>query len=151
MQKYGKAVWIGAAIIALYAWGLLTLDSPRNYIANETEDRCSYQTHIIEADNYFHSSLTANTTHLTFDDPACMKETDANKTQINNIVTKGYGRSDVIYATGAKDMFPKSDVQERGYCIKATNYPLPAVAVDYVIEAGNITGVKHAMSFGCKK
>ncbi|NKB45796.1 MAG: hypothetical protein GKS03_16145 [Alphaproteobacteria bacterium] len=137
--------------------GLLTLNTPasgselkRGHIVNEDGEKCWYRQKFAEADNYFHSSITANTGHLTFDDPTCMTETDINKKQINNIVTKGYGRADVIYATGAHQMFLKSDLQERGYCIKATNYPIPAVAVDYVIQAGGITGVKHAMSFGCK-
>ncbi len=126
------------------------LDLARGYIMNENGDKCWYRQNIVQADNYFHSKITANTRHLTFDHPACMEETDINKTQINNIVTRGYGRSDVIYAVHAEEMYPKSELQERGYCIKAKNYPIPAVAVDYVIETGNIIGVKHAMSFGCK-
>jgi hypothetical protein len=114
-----------------------------SFIFGEDGQRCEYTKLVVPADHYFSATLSANTEHIRFIGP-CMKDTALNRTMINSVITRSYGRPDARYATKAEELVPKAGPQERGLCIRSTNYPTLAMAVDYKVHEGSITTVTYA-------
>lgn len=127
----------------------------KGYIQNDNGEKCWYTQITTEADTYFHSDgITSNTSTLTFDDPTCMTDggtglgLDVNKMMINNIITRPYSHNDADFQTRVSEMFPTSVLQIRGQCIQSKKYPIIGVTVDYIINNGSITQVKHGTAGG---
>jgi hypothetical protein len=124
----------------------------RGYILNIDGDKCWYSQEM-KNERYFHT-LEANTRTLVFDDPTCMVaggiDGDINRMMIGNIITRPYAQSDARFMTRPGEFRSSSALQTRGYCIQSAQYPNIGVVVDFIVDAGHIVSVKHAIAVqGC--
>jgi hypothetical protein len=71
-----------------------------------------------------------------------------NKMMINNAITRwfrgAYFVRDMEFDT--QDILPPATLQARGNCLQSTNYPSKGIYVEYIKEAGNITGVAYMVA-----
>jgi len=124
---------------------------PRGYISNESGKNCAYIQITTQGVKYFHS-IPGNYSRLTFDDPACMKDTglglDINKMMINNILARWYSHPNAAFATLPSQLRRTSVLQVRGQCMQSATYPIIGVAIEYHIMGNSITSVSHAATAG---
>jgi hypothetical protein len=125
----------------------------KGFITNADGDKCWFKQNIRE-ETYLHS-IPADTRTLIFDDHKCMSaegiEYSVNIMMINNFIAYPYSHDDAAFESRVEDLKEGSLFQQRGKCIQSATYPIIGVAVEYIIEGGFITSVKHAMTAsGCK-
>ena len=113
---------------------------------------CAFKRVVKENSTYFYGDdLTCNHVVLTFRSPTCMKDTDANRKKINELVSKPYSHADANFQTIPRYTKKRAALQVEGYCIQSLKYSLIGVAIDYVVEGGYITSVIHCSAGTCEK
>lgn len=126
---------------------------PKGYIQNWEGKQCWYRQTALR-EKHFHEAA-ANTVTLVFDDRRCMQAGNLagqiNMGQINFIISRPYSHQDANFKTKVEELYETSALQVRGKCMQSATYEMIAVLVDYQVENGFITGLKHAASVaGCK-
>ena len=119
----------------------------KGFIQNDSGQKCWYKQTVDAGSKYFHGSLAATVATITFDDPACMKDSGLglgiNKMMINNVISRWYSRSDAAFQTRENELYPGSMMQKKGQCIQSKKYPAVGIVVDYVGTASSIKKVLH--------
>ena len=149
-----------ALLVALGATGQAQEPDPKGiqhggFIRNGVNEMCWYTQIYEETNPHFMPPALQNTTHhdlrtITFNDPNCMASAhdDLNKMMINNAITRwfrgAYFVRDIEFDT--QDILPPAALQARGNCLQSTNYPSKGIYVEYIMEAGNITGVAYMVA-----
>ena len=124
----------------------------RGHVRNSQGQQCTYTQRTDNNNTYFfgHPSRTGI---ITFDDPMCMSPSElglnANKSIMNNVISRWHSQPDAGFRTRAADLTPGLSVQRQGYCIQSARYPLQGIAIDYDIRNGSIARIKHTSSPGC--
>jgi hypothetical protein len=125
----------------------------KGFITNAAGERCSYQQKVVSGARHFHGDAIASTNgEIVFDDPQCMKDAgeglDANKTMINETISKWYSHADANFDT--KNLRRSSLAQEVGQCMQSKRFAAIGVVLDYEISDGSIVKVYHGPALeGC--
>lgn len=144
-----------ALLITIQSTGIAGQPQPKGFIATDSGKHCSYTQTTQNGVKYFHELPGTHST-LTFDDPACMKDTglglDINKMMVNNTLARWYSHQDAAFKTTVSNTYRTSPLQVRGQCIQSAKYPSIGIAIEYVVANHSITQVKHAATVGaCQK
>ena len=91
---------------------------------------------------------------MTFDEPGCMAgagvDLDINIGMINDVLANWYSKPDAAFKTSRDDLYTKSFMQVRGFCVQSRKYPSQAFLVDYFTKDGSIFMVVHNYALkGC--
>ena len=128
----------------------------RGYVQNAKGKKCWYSQRPTknESVSHFYDSMTGADTVMTFDEPGCMAgagvDLDINIGMINDVLANWYSKPDAAFKTSRDDLYTKSFMQVRGFCVQSRKYPSQAFLVDYFTKDGSIFMVVHNYALkGC--
>ena len=126
------------------------------FIRNGVNEKCTYSQTYEETNPHFMPANMKHTTHqdvrtIRFHDTECMANTidglniyePINKMMINNIISgwflEAYVTRDASFDT--RNLYHPGKYQARGFCLQSKRYPSKGIAIEYLSDGDNITGV----------
>jgi hypothetical protein len=108
----------------------------RGYFQNSKGEKCWYKTTLKES-KYFGPASSLVCTH-TFESSKMLND-KTSKLMIANVVVRFYigtkFQRDTKFKTNPDDWAKAKGFQKKGFCISSSNYPLPAVWIDFKLSS----------------
>ena len=129
--------------------------SLRGVVSNHAGQDCWFG-QVATDDNsvsYFYEKLTGSDTLLIFDNQRCM-ETEVpglmalQQSMVNQAISTWYSLPDAKFMVSPDQLYRKSQLQVKGWCIQSATYPLQAIAVDYFVDGESLVAVVHSYAVG---
>ncbi len=125
------------------------------FVNNFSGEKCWYK-QVVTRDSsvsYFFETLQGADTLMIFDDPKCMHDElngwgmRHSQIAVNTVISRWYSKPDARFLVEPEDMFRRSDLQIRGWCIQSSKYPTQGITIDYFADSeNNLAVVIHQYS-----
>ena len=129
--------------------------SLKGWVSNDVGEECWFGQAATDDNSisYFYKSLKGSDTLLVFDDQGCMTPSTPigmafHQRMVNQAISTWYSKPDAKFMVSPDQLYGKSQLQVKGWCIQSATYPSHAIVVDYFVDRESLVAVVHNYAVG---